>query len=234
MANLCCKKSCPSPPFFWFFFVTMALEKIQLDRSSHANVRRETGKPGNAQTELESQKAAEEMDVPPPSRRPVDQTTPTGVGTSPSPPSNVPPPVRDVATVASNRQRSRSRSPPRRSRAARPASGSLANDDDSLSSRRVSKRTLYQPENDQGTTPRTIVSPKNQARSSQPSRARSNVTSHQTPARQNPQPDDENTVLIKQPETRPISQEQLVAEVKVRISRPFVCPAAPLLAILFP
>ncbi|KAI8624902.1 hypothetical protein F5Y19DRAFT_467453 [Xylariaceae sp. FL1651] len=96
--------------------------------------------------------------------------------------------------------RARSNSPPRRSKA-RPQT-STTNDPDFLR-RGPQQGKLWNPEEDlSSSSPRTKLSPR-------PSK---------TPAQQKSaeplEKDSDSLLLIKQPETRPISQEQLVAEVK--------------------
>ncbi|KAI8951791.1 hypothetical protein F4801DRAFT_263135 [Xylaria longipes] len=99
--------------------------------------------------------------------------------------------------------RARSSSPPRRSRA-RPQQNTAPHDPDFLR-RGPQQGKLWNPEDDSSpSVSRTKPS------SSKPTKSQA------TPRRSEPPPEEDSEALrlIKQPETRPISQEQLVAEVK--------------------
>ncbi|KAI0400936.1 hypothetical protein F4802DRAFT_465890 [Xylaria palmicola] len=107
-----------------------------------------------------------------------------------------------VASPTKPQHRARSTSPPRRSRA-RPQQNAAPNDPDFLP-RGPQQGKLWNPDEDPASSPYRTTRP-----SSATSKAR------QTPRSVDPPEEDSEALrLIKQPETRPISQEQLVAEVK--------------------
>ncbi|TRX98621.1 hypothetical protein FHL15_000695 [Xylaria flabelliformis] len=105
-------------------------------------------------------------------------------------------------TSPTKKPRARSNSPPKRSRA-RPQQNTTPHDPDFLR-RGPQLGKLWNPEDDSSPSANRARPP-----SSKPSRSQA------TPGRSEPPEEDSEALrLIKQPETRPISQEQLVAEVK--------------------
>ena len=115
--------------------------------------------------------------------------------------------------------RSRSVSPPKRAKA-RPTSGAVMDDSTRAEFDRGSyqKGRLWTPDDDAAAAPRPRPYDKSNVASYQ--RQRVSPATHPKSHRQPhpppppPPPEEESTEIIKQPETRPISQEQLVAEVK--------------------
>ncbi|KAK3335454.1 hypothetical protein B0T19DRAFT_9206 [Cercophora scortea] len=128
-----------------------------------------------------------------------------------------------VSDGSLRREGSRSQSPPKRSKATRPTSTSNLTKDE-FSRGPAPKGRLWSADDDSAAKPRpqsydksnvatnhrlrvsSGKPPRQQGHQSQPS-------AHRTTSSQ-PQVEEETFELIKQPETRPISQEQLVAEVK--------------------
>ncbi|KAK4041987.1 hypothetical protein C8A01DRAFT_14340 [Parachaetomium inaequale] len=144
-----------------------------------------------------------------------------GDGGKPSEPSPPPPSKsRKSPTPSFKREGSRSRSPPKRSKA-RPAAVPAAVDNREFDRGALSKGTLWTPDND-AAAPRARPYDKSNIASHQRQRPSSGSLTkphrqpHSLPARgpAPPPAEDDATEIIKQPETRPISQEQLVAEVK--------------------
>lgn len=124
-------------------------------------------------------------------------------------------------TSSLKREGSRSQSPPKRTKACPPPAPAAGEDDDVFDRRPPQQGTLWNPDDDQPPRQRQTERAAHRlrtwghqlhkparSRSGQPQSGGSNAWTY------GPVEDDETPALVKQPETKPISQEQLVAEVK--------------------
>ncbi|KAL2257684.1 hypothetical protein VTK26DRAFT_9311 [Humicola hyalothermophila] len=181
-------------------------------------------KPGATSTEAgerPAQTAAAGDGVQPSATRPSDRRKQAG----PVPPSGAaggrPSSKSPTPSVKREGSRSRSVSPPKRAKA-RPTSGTAVDDSARAEFDRGSyqKGRLWSPDDDATAAPRPRPYDKSNVASYQRQRvppapvSKSHRQPHPTLPPLPPPAEEESTEIIKQPETRPISQEQLVAEVK--------------------